>query len=63
MKLCASNIAWTSEQDHGVYSIMQSLGYEGLEIAPSRIFPDSTYDYITEAQEFAVHMKKNYGLK
>ena len=63
MRLCASNIAWTSEQDSKVYSIMQSLGYEGLEVAPSRIFPDSPYDHITEAQEFAVNMHKNYGLK
>ena len=62
MKLCASNIAWTSEQDHEVYSIMQALGFEGLEIAPSRVFQTNPYDHIKEAQDFAVNMKKNYGL-
>ena len=62
MRLCASNIAWTSEQDHEVYRIMQSLGFEGLEIAPSRIFPANPYSYVKEAAEFASDMKKNYGL-
>ena len=62
MKLCASNIGWTAEYDEYVYRFMAESGFEGLEIAPSRIFPDSTYEHVQEASEFAANLRRNYGL-
>ena len=62
MKLCASNIAWSPEHDEEVYRIMQALGFEGLEIAPSRIFSDRPYDRLNDAADFALRLKKDYGL-
>ncbi|MBQ7156022.1 MAG: sugar phosphate isomerase/epimerase [Synergistaceae bacterium] len=62
MRLCASNIAWTSEQDEAVYQLMNASGFEGLEIAPSRLFPDKPYDHLSDAAEFAEYVRKVYGL-
>ncbi len=62
MRLCASNIAWGAEHDEEVYRTMQALGFEGLEIAPSRIFPDRPYDKLREAADFALRLKEHYGL-
>jgi sugar phosphate isomerase/epimerase len=38
VKLAASNIAWVEEDDGRVAGLMTALGYEGLEIAPSRVW-------------------------
>ncbi|MCI8557221.1 MAG: sugar phosphate isomerase/epimerase [Lachnospiraceae bacterium] len=62
MNLSISNIAWDSKQDTFLYSAMQSLGYTGLEIAPTRIFPERPYEHLEEAREFAYQLKENYGL-
>ena len=44
MKLSVSNIGWKMEEDEYVYSLMKKYGYSGLEIAPTRIFPEAPYD-------------------
>lgn len=44
MKLSISNIAWPKEWDNDVYTEMIRQGYRGLEIAPTRIFPDMPYE-------------------
>lgn len=61
MKLSASNIAWAKEQDEKVYRMMQSLGFTGLEIAPTRWFPENPYEHVKEAAEYAKMLKKVYG--
>ena len=43
MKFSISNIGWPESLDEDVISIVRSLGYEGLEIAPTRCFMDG-YD-------------------
>ena len=43
MKLSISNIAWTPELDTEIYRIMARIGFGGLEIAPTRIFPENPY--------------------
>ena len=43
-KLAASNIGWTAAQDETVWQWMKDLGYSGLEIAPTRLFPDAPYE-------------------
>ncbi len=37
MKISISNIAWDTKYDNEIYSLMNKYGYEGLEIAPTRI--------------------------
>lgn len=44
MRFSISNIAWPKEWDEEIYSKMIQLGYTGLEIAPTRIFPDNPYE-------------------
>lgn len=62
MKLAVSNIAWTPEQDEQVYELLKRYGYTGLEIAPTRIFPDRPYDRLEEATRWAGNLKSAYGL-
>ncbi|MBP1545232.1 MAG: sugar phosphate isomerase/epimerase [Oscillospiraceae bacterium] len=61
MKLSISNIAWTAENDSEIYAIMKKYGYEGLEIAPTRIFPEAPYDNIENARCWSQELKKKYG--
>ena len=50
--LSISNIAWTSEYDQQVYEYIKKAGFLGLEIAPTRLFPDKPYEKKTEAREY-----------
>ena len=59
MKTSISNIAWDIEQDNSVYALMEKYGYQGLEIAPSRIIPDSPYDNL----EYITKWKKDLNRK
>ncbi len=52
MKLSISNIAWTAPQDDVVYELMRKNGFAGLEIAPTRIFPEAPYEHIDDAREW-----------
>lgn len=62
MKLSISNIAWASDLDEAVYPLLQSLGYTGLEIAPTRIFPENPYAHGKEAASFARSLYETFGL-
>lgn len=62
MKLSISNIAWTADQDEAVYEIMKKNGFTGLEIAPTRIFPDKPYNKSEAAHKWAVKLKQEYSL-
>lgn len=62
MNLSISNIAWKPEQDASLYAAMEKSGYTGLEIAPTRIFPEAPYTHLDEAHTFARQLKENYGL-
>lgn len=61
MKLAVSNIGWPAEADIKVYNLMKKYGYTGLEIAPTRIFPDSPYERLTEAKKWFSALKSKYG--
>lgn len=61
MKISVSNIAWTPEQDGAVYRMMREYGFEGLEIAPTRVFPGGPYDRLPEAKAFAEGLRSQYG--
>jgi sugar phosphate isomerase/epimerase len=40
LRLAASNIAWTREDDAVALDLLVEHGFEGLEVAPARVFPD-----------------------
>lgn len=61
MMLSISNIAWTAENDGSAYALMERYGYPGLEIAPTRIFPEAPYDQLEAAGAWAEALKKRYG--
>lgn len=62
MKLSISNIAWSADHDTEMYQNLKDIGFQGLEIAPTRIFPEKPYGHISEAKEWADALKENYGL-
>lgn len=62
MKLSFSNIAWSPEYDDQMYGFLTENGYIGLEIAPTRIFPDAPYEHLDEARAFAQILNGSYGL-
>lgn len=62
MKLSMSNIGWTAEQDSQVCELMKQYGFSGLEIAPTRIFPEAPYDKLKKAGVWVEGLKKKYGL-
>ena len=62
MKLAASNIAWGPGQDPIMYMTLAELGYKGLEIAPTRLFPDEPYERLSDASGFASQLMSEHGL-
>lgn len=63
VKLSISNIAWTAQTDRQVYDLMKKYGYTGLEIAPTRIFPENPYGVLENAQKWAQELKNEYGFE
>ena len=61
MKLSISNIGWSIEQDEAVYSLMKEYGFTGLEIAPTRIFPEKPYELLPEAAAWSSVLMAKYG--
>lgn len=64
IKLSASNIAWEKEDDREVLTALHSLGYKGLEFAPTKICQDDPYSkYSTKtAKLYFMHVYEVYGL-
>jgi sugar phosphate isomerase/epimerase len=62
MKLSISNIAWGLEDDLDMYLFLQSNGFDGLEIAPTRIFPENPYHNLADAQQWSNDLANNYNL-
>jgi len=62
MKLSISNIAWDAANDEEMYAFLTAHGFSGLEIAPTRVFPERPYDHLAEAKDFAARLEKKYGL-
>ena len=61
MKLSISNIAWESDNDSTVYALMKANDFVGLEIAPTRIFPENPYDKNEDAAIWRRKMQEEYG--
>ena len=62
MKLSISNIAWGAQLDEAAYELMRKNGFTALEIAPTRIFPQSPYDRIEEARLWSEQLMKEHGI-
>ena len=62
MRLSISNIAWSADEDRQIYGLMRQNGYSGLEIAPTRFFPDAPYDRLTDMSLLAGELREKYGL-
>lgn len=63
MKLSISNIAWGAEHDTEMHQYLHEVGFTGLEIAPTRLFPEAPYDRLLEAKEWARQLKEKYSLE
>jgi len=63
IKLSISNIAWNSKDDEDIYKYMSDYSFDGLEIAPSRIFIDNPYKKLSLAKKFSKELKDKYDLE
>lgn len=63
MKLAITNIAWAPELDCEILAFLRQEGIEGLEIAPTRIFPDKPYSHLAEATEWTRTLKDDFDLQ
>lgn len=63
MKLCISNIAWDKVYDDKMYKACSDMGYDGIEIAPTRVFPENTYEHIEDARSWLERLESKYGLR
>ena len=63
MKLSVSNIGWEAKYDQEIYTELNRLGFQGIEIAPTRIFGEKPYEKGNEAKEFCKKLWEKYGLK
>lgn len=61
MKLSISNIAWKSQDDEKVYELMRKYGFSGLEVAPTRFFPENPYDKLAETRKLFEDIKGKDG--
>ena len=61
MRLSISNIGWAEENDVAVYTMMKNYGFTGLEIAPTRIFPEQPYSNLEQARIWADKLKSENG--
>ena len=52
MRLSISNIAWPAEWDSEIFEEMKKLGFEGLEIAPTRIFQLHPYEDLQRVKQW-----------
>ncbi len=63
MKLSISNIAWSKKDDEEMYSYISKIGFDAIEIAPTRIIEENPYEHIDTAIDFAKKLEKQYNLK
>ena len=62
MKLSISNIAWEVKDDSLMYEYISEQGFEGIEIAPTRIIKTMPYENIEAAKNYCSELKSRYSL-
>lgn len=63
IKLAASNIGWSAEDDDIIMTHMYGLGFQGLEVAPTRIVEEDPYAHCDEALAFKDEVAERFGLE
>lgn len=63
MKVTISNIAWQTENDAEMYAFLKEKKCTGIEIAPTRIFPENPYSDLNKVTNFRNELQTNYGLQ
>jgi len=63
MKVTISNIAWQSENDAEMYAFLKEKKCTGIEIAPTRIFPENPYSDLNKVTNFRDKLQSDYGLQ
>lgn len=63
MKLSISNIAWDASNDEKIYTMIKKYGFEGLEIAPTKIMGKNPYEKLEEAGIWKKEIQKKYNFK
>ena len=58
MKLSVSNIAWPADLDSDALEMLTSMGVEGIEIAPTRVWPDWVGMTSKEAHRYGTIIQK-----
>lgn len=61
MRLAVSNIAWPKGEDERYLPLLASLGVEGVEVAPGRLWPDPEKATIEDASQWQARLQE-YGL-
>ena len=61
-RLAISNIAWDAKADEIIYALLKRAGYTGLEIAPTRLFPERPSECCGQMEREAGRMHEAYGL-
>lgn len=56
-KFAVSNIGWAVHDDPAILSMLRSYQVTGIEVAPTKIFPDWQGANATEARRYAVRMR------
>ena len=62
MRFAISNIAWSAEEDRRVLRALPEHGCQALEIAPTRILPETPYKRLPEAAAFAKELLRETGM-
>ena len=57
LKLSISNISWDSKYDQVIYKYLLDNNIQGLEIAPTRVFPNNPYECVKEAQKLPIRRR------
>lgn len=63
MKKSISNIAWDAQSDEVMYEYLHRVGYDALEIAPTRLCQDNPYDNIEISLEKVKYIKEYFNLE
>lgn len=62
MRLSISNIGWFEDLDEVMYQYIAEHGFAGIEIAPTRIFPENPYESLEQANKWAKQLFQQYQL-
>mgnify|MGYP005789286023 CR=1 FL=1 len=63
MQLSISNIAWENEYNEEMYKFMSENDYQGLEIAPTKLWNLPVYNNLQRASDYKTYLLKKYNIK